>query len=168
MNKLRYLLSIMFLFGLIAFSPGASPLVENSDVAFASSDPVIAAAGDIACDPANAAFNGGAGTSNACRQQSTSDLLVNAGYAAVLPLGDIQYYCGGYQAFIIRAGEGSRALHVRSWATTSTRPPRTMRPESAPIVTMITPMPPVTSITLALWRATPERAITIILSATGT
>jgi hypothetical protein len=31
-------------------------------VAFASSDPVIAAAGDIACDPANAPFNGGAGT----------------------------------------------------------------------------------------------------------
>ena len=45
MNKLRYLLSIMFLFGLITFSPGASPLVRNSDVAFASSDPVIAAVG---------------------------------------------------------------------------------------------------------------------------
>ena len=99
MNKLRYLLSIMFLFGLITFSPGASPLVKNSEVVFASSDPIIAAAGDIACDPANAAFNGGVGMSNACRQQSTSDLLVNAGYSAVLPLGDIQYFCGGYQAF---------------------------------------------------------------------
>jgi chitodextrinase len=29
----------------------------------------------------------------------TSDLLVNAGLAAVLPLGDNQYYCGGYGAF---------------------------------------------------------------------
>ncbi len=66
----------------------------------AASDPVIAAAGDIACDPANSVFNGGNGNSNACRQKSTSDLLVNAGLAAVLPLGDVQYYCGGYQAFL--------------------------------------------------------------------
>ena len=28
------------------------------------------------------------------------DLLVNAGLAAVLPLGDIQYECGGYSAFL--------------------------------------------------------------------
>ena len=66
----------------------------------AASDPVIAAAGDIACDPANSVFNGGLGNSNACRQKYTSDLLVNAGLAAVLDLGDNQYYCGGYQAFL--------------------------------------------------------------------
>jgi hypothetical protein len=29
----------------------------------------------------------------------TSNMLVNGGFAAVLPLGDNQYYCGGYQAF---------------------------------------------------------------------
>ena len=45
-------------------------------------------------------FNGGNGTSSSCRQKYTSDLLVNAGLAAVLPLGDNQYYCGGYQAFL--------------------------------------------------------------------
>jgi hypothetical protein len=56
-----------------------------------AADPVIAAAGDIACDPSDPGFNGGAGTSVRCRQRATSDLLVGAGLAAVLPLGDIQY-----------------------------------------------------------------------------
>jgi acid phosphatase type 7 len=62
-------------------------------------DPVIAAAGDIACDPTNSNFNAGNGTSNSCRQRYTSNLIVNSGVAAVLALGDNQYYCAGYQAF---------------------------------------------------------------------
>ncbi len=57
----------------------------------ASADPVIAAAGDIACAPDDPAYNGGEGTATRCRQRATSDLLVGAGLAAVLPLGDIQY-----------------------------------------------------------------------------
>jgi acid phosphatase type 7 len=57
----------------------------------ASADPVIAAAGDIACDPSDPGYNGGSGTADRCRQRATSDLLVGAGLAAVLPLGDIQY-----------------------------------------------------------------------------
>ena len=57
----------------------------------AAADPVIAAAGDIACDPADPGYNGGAGTSDRCRQRATSDLLVGAGLTNVLPLGDIQY-----------------------------------------------------------------------------
>jgi acid phosphatase type 7 len=57
----------------------------------ASADPVIAAAGDIACDPTDPGYNGGNGTNDRCRQRATSDLLVGAGLAAVLPLGDIQY-----------------------------------------------------------------------------
>ena len=60
----------------------------------ATGDPVIAAAGDIACDPTNPSFSGGAGTSSACDQQATSNLLVNQGYSAVLPLGDNQYEDG--------------------------------------------------------------------------
>jgi calcineurin-like phosphoesterase family protein len=54
-------------------------------------DPVIAAAGDIACDPADGNFNLGNGTTGACRQKYTSDLLVGAGLAKVLALGDNQY-----------------------------------------------------------------------------
>jgi calcineurin-like phosphoesterase family protein len=57
----------------------------------AVADPVIAAAGDIGCDPADPGYNGGQGTSTRCRQRATSDLMVGAGLAAVLPLGDIQY-----------------------------------------------------------------------------
>jgi PKD domain-containing protein/calcineurin-like phosphoesterase family protein len=55
------------------------------------SDPVIAAAGDIACDPADGNFNSGNGTAGACRQKYTSDLLMGAGLAKVLTLGDNQY-----------------------------------------------------------------------------
>jgi acid phosphatase type 7 len=66
----------------------------------AGADPRIVAAGDIACDPANRNFNGGLGTDRACQQQSTSDLVVGAGYAAVLGLGDLQYERGTYDAFL--------------------------------------------------------------------
>ena len=56
-----------------------------------ANDPVIAAAGDIACDPTAAQFNSGMGTASGCRQLYTSDLLVGANLAAVLLLGDAQY-----------------------------------------------------------------------------
>jgi hypothetical protein len=62
--------------------------------------PVIAAAGDIACDPNSRAFNEGRGSPRACHQRATSDLLVNAGLTGVLALGDLQYYCGALAAFM--------------------------------------------------------------------
>jgi hypothetical protein len=99
-RQLRYFLLMIVLGSAILFFPSKNRSADNPEAAFAASDPVIAAAGDIACDPANASFNAGNGTSGSCRQQYTSDLLVNANLAAVLPLGDIQYYCGGYQAFL--------------------------------------------------------------------
>jgi acid phosphatase type 7 len=64
--------------------------VANGSPAGAA-DPVIAAAGDIACAPTDPGYNHGNGTASRCRQRATSDLLVGAGLAAVLPLGDIQY-----------------------------------------------------------------------------
>jgi Calcineurin-like phosphoesterase len=51
----------------------------------AAQDPVIAAAGDIACAPGDPV------TVDTCHHQATSDLLLGAPLAAVLPLGDIQY-----------------------------------------------------------------------------
>jgi hypothetical protein len=57
----------------------------------AAADPVIMAAGDIACDPTDPGYNGGAGSADRCHQQATSDLLVGTPLDAVLPLGDIQY-----------------------------------------------------------------------------
>jgi len=63
-------------------------------------NPLIAAAGNIACDPNNPNFKGGLGTATACRMKDTSDLLLSLNPMAVLALGDDQYRCGGYQAFL--------------------------------------------------------------------
>ncbi len=55
---------------------------------------VIAAAGDIACDPAYPTFNNGAGAINDCHEKATSDVIGQIKPAAVLALGDIQYVHG--------------------------------------------------------------------------
>jgi chitodextrinase len=78
---------------------GGRAAVVRAATRSSSADPLIAAVGDIACDPSNSSFNGGLGTSSSCRQKYVADLLVNAAPSAVLILGDNQYYCGGYQAF---------------------------------------------------------------------
>jgi chitodextrinase len=98
----RTLLSVWALGSVGILLAGALvPFLPASSIATtaAAGDPVIAAAGDIACDPTNTHYFGGAGDSNTCNQRATSDMLVNGGYAAVLPLGDNQYYCGGLSAF---------------------------------------------------------------------
>jgi hypothetical protein len=58
---------------------------------------VVMAAGDIACDPADASFNDGNGTASKCRQRWTAQLL--AGADRVLALGDTQYECAGLSAY---------------------------------------------------------------------
>ena len=62
-------------------------------------DPVIAAAGDIACDPGLTRFATGLGTSDACHMIKTSDLLMKLDVAAILPLGDLQYENGELDKF---------------------------------------------------------------------
>ncbi|MGZ4600090.1 chitobiase/beta-hexosaminidase C-terminal domain-containing protein [Oryzihumus sp.] len=62
-----------------------------------NTDPVVGAAGDIACDPTAPAFNDGLGTDTDCRASQTVKLLT--GVDAVLPLGDNQYECGGPAAY---------------------------------------------------------------------
>jgi hypothetical protein len=69
--------------------------------AVTSTDPVVAAIGDVACDPWNAAFNGGLGNGRSCRQAATAGTI--AGFSnlrALLFLGDNQYYCGSNTAFM--------------------------------------------------------------------
>ena len=100
LRRLGSLSSLAILVALVWLSVRPVSFNGTSGAALAASDPVIAAAGDVACDPSSSSFNGGNGTSGACRQKYTSDMLVNGGFAAVLPLGDIQYYCGGYQAWL--------------------------------------------------------------------
>ena len=63
-----------------------------------AADPVVAAAGNIACDPASPYFAGGAGTAANCHQSETAGLLP-AGLSAVLPLGDAQLCCGTLAAY---------------------------------------------------------------------
>jgi acid phosphatase type 7 len=68
-----------------------------------TTDPVVAAAGNIACDPNNANFHALVGTKNGCRMKYVSDLLLNPNatpkYETVLALGDTQYICGGLAAY---------------------------------------------------------------------
>jgi hypothetical protein len=65
----------------------------------AENSPVIAAAGDIACDPDSKYFNNAQGTDTYCRMKATSDLLIDKGLTAVLPLGDNQYEYGRFAAY---------------------------------------------------------------------
>jgi acid phosphatase type 7 len=71
----------------------------------AHADPVIAAAGSIACDPTSEFYNGGVGVDGHCRQRQTSDLLVGAGLSAVLTLGDNQYHTATLSDFNTSFGE---------------------------------------------------------------
>jgi hypothetical protein len=76
---------------------GVGQILDDDGTAI--SGPKVAAAGDIACDPSSAFFNGGAGSGLNCRQRATSDLLVAGNYAAVLALGDLQYEDGSASKF---------------------------------------------------------------------
>jgi Tol biopolymer transport system component len=62
-------------------------------------DPVVAAAGDIACDPDLGPFSTGLGTRTACHMLQTSDLLMKMDLSTVIPLGDLQYEDGTLDKF---------------------------------------------------------------------
>ena len=74
--------------------------------ALAQGDPVIAAAGDIACDPANPDYNQGNGTPNTCRMGATAEIIVARRPTAVLTLGDNQYEDGALAKYQV-SYEGS-------------------------------------------------------------
>lgn len=73
---------------------------------------VVAAAGDMACDPTDANYNNGLGTASFCRQKATSDLVSSGGYDAILPLGDEQYTDGTLAKF--------NQVYDASWGRTKT------------------------------------------------
>ena len=80
----------VLLVAFLALGSLAASVSELRPVA-AAADPVVAAAGDIACDPADAKYNSGNGVLNYCQQKAVSNLLVNGNFSAVLSLGDNQY-----------------------------------------------------------------------------
>ena len=73
--------------------------VSKKVVATTSSAAIVAAAGDVACSPSDPNYKNGLGTSTACRQLYTSDILVNGDFDAVLALGDLQYDSGSLSDF---------------------------------------------------------------------
>src|SRR2546423_12790200 len=67
-----------------------------------SGDPVVAAVGDMACDPSDPNFNGGAGTATNCAEARVSALLASkTDIDGVLGLGDYQYTCGDPHDFAV-------------------------------------------------------------------
>ena len=79
---------------------GVVMTVASREESRPADDPTIAAAGDIACDPNTWSFNAGLGTTTACRQRYTSDLIETLAPDAVLPLGDNQYEQGAYDDYL--------------------------------------------------------------------
>lgn len=71
------------------FDYGEHPLITVTSTA-----PKVAAAGDVSCSSTDGNYNGGNGTSSACKMKATSDLLFGAGYSKILALGDLQYEDG--------------------------------------------------------------------------
>jgi hypothetical protein len=62
---------------------------------------VVAAAGDVACDPADSSFNGGLGTAHACHEARTAAIVESIDPAVVLGLGDMQYEDGQLSKYTV-------------------------------------------------------------------
>jgi len=71
-----------------------TPTTTVSTTSTGSGDPVIVAAGDVACAANDPSFNGGSGTASACRSKYTEQLIQKLNPVALLPLGDEQYNSG--------------------------------------------------------------------------
>jgi acid phosphatase type 7 len=67
--------------------------------AHALAEPILIAAGDLACDPTSPYFKGGAGDASHCRQKATSDLVLRHTPTRVAVLGDAQYENGALSKF---------------------------------------------------------------------
>jgi Calcineurin-like phosphoesterase len=77
---------------------------------------VVYAVGDIACDPDDADFNNGLGSTTRCRQKYTADIInneISAGRApdSIIVLGDLQYNAGSLSNF--------NASYALSWGQTA-------------------------------------------------
>ena len=99
------------LVGLTAACTGTTgappPQAVLAPAAAAADDPVLVAAGDIACDPADPSFNGGRGTSTACKMAKTARQAAAQSPDVVAVLGDMQYEAA--------TSAGIAASYDRSW-----------------------------------------------------
>jgi len=85
----------------------SSPTPTPTTTAPPPADPVIALAGDIACDPDDPDFNGGLGTTGHCHMKTTANLAAGMKPTTVLTLGDHQYNSGSSSDFL--------ASYDKSW-----------------------------------------------------
>jgi len=77
----------------VAFSPVSKATTTPDATAPAAASVIIAAAGDVACQPPYTE------TPDTCKHGATAKLITNRNPAAVLVLGDSQYEKGGLRAF---------------------------------------------------------------------
>jgi hypothetical protein len=89
----------------VVLAASVASLSRAEDAAAAVGDPVIVAAGDIACATTTTGYNGGLGTATQCRQKYTSDMILGADH--VLVLGDAQYATGALKQY--------RAVYDPTW-----------------------------------------------------
>ena len=84
-------------------APQAPPTGGSGAPTTVPQDPglVIAAAGDIACDPAYPNFNQGKGGPTGCQEMATSNLIAKINPKALLAVGDIQYVHGDASNYAI-------------------------------------------------------------------
>ena len=75
--------------------PGCTSASDNDETDPPSGGLVVAAAGDIVCDPSHSNFGGG--SSGSCQHRATDNLLTDAD--AVLTVGDLQYENGTLAKF---------------------------------------------------------------------
>lgn len=69
-----------------------------------SNDPVVVAAGDVACATDDPSYNGGTGTATACHQSATASLIGQINPAALFMLGDGQYNSGSVASYTASYG----------------------------------------------------------------
>ncbi len=65
--------------------------VGTSSRVDAAADPVLVAAGDIACDPNDTDYNNGNGLNNQCQEKATANEVGSIAPQYLLPMGDTQY-----------------------------------------------------------------------------
>jgi acid phosphatase type 7 len=113
LRRLYVRAAVSFSICALALSVAVLPRSSTGPTSFAvaATDPKIAAAGDISCDPSNSSYNGGEGRNGLCEAKATAALLRATSFAAILPLGDNQYYCGSYEEFT--------QSYAKSWGVSS-------------------------------------------------
>jgi hypothetical protein len=80
--------------GLMPTPHRAAAVAMRRTIAQPATTQVIAAAGDIACDPGSPSFQRLRGAADACHMRATADLLTKVDPVVVLTLGDNQYENG--------------------------------------------------------------------------